>query len=176
MMKERSERPAIFTVGLLRHDGDKRMGAPHRLGAGQPKPGPRGESGVAYDSARGRVVFFGGSHMVADTWEWDGTAWKDVTSAARPSPPKHHCDGLRQRAGTGRPLRRIRRNERHALADTWEWNGTSWQDVTTAVSPAARAAHGMAYDSRRGRTVVYGRRELRRRGRLRPGRGLRHAR
>ena len=40
-------------------------------------------------------------------------------------------------------------------AGTWEWDGSRWQlrDVT---GPSARAAHGMVYDSRRHRIVLFG--------------------
>jgi hypothetical protein len=40
--------------------------------------------------------------------------------------------------------------------DTWEFDGTNWQQVFPATSPSPRAFYGMAYDERRGTTVVYG--------------------
>ena len=45
-----------------------------------PGPLPRGSHAIAFDSARGRVVLFGGSggYRLADTWEYDGTAWVEV--------------------------------------------------------------------------------------------------
>src|SRR5690348_272451 len=42
-----------------------------------------------------------------------------------------------------------------ALADTWEWDGTRWQQKLPAVAPPARTGHAMAYDSIRGRTVLF---------------------
>jgi len=42
------------------------------------------------------------------------------------------------------------------LADTWEWNGKNWVQIKPATSPPARWLHGMAYDSARGRTVMFG--------------------
>jgi hypothetical protein len=41
--------------------------------------------------------------------------------------------------------------------DTWEWDGTTgiWTQVAT-TGPAARKGHAMAYDSQRGRTVLFG--------------------
>ena len=38
---------------------------------------------------------------------------------------------------------------------TWEWDGTTWR-MRDAVGPSARAAHGMVYDSRRRRVVLFG--------------------
>ena len=42
------------------------------------------------------------------------------------------------------------------LADTWEWDGTNWIQRAPATSPTARAGHAMAYDSIRGRVVLFG--------------------
>src|SRR5262249_14172263 len=42
------------------------------------------------------------------------------------------------------------------LADTWEWDGTDWTQRATASSPPARYGHVLAFDSARGRTVLFG--------------------
>ena len=42
------------------------------------------------------------------------------------------------------------------LADTWEWDGTTWTDRTPATSPPARAEGGMIYDRYRKRIVLFG--------------------
>jgi hypothetical protein len=42
------------------------------------------------------------------------------------------------------------------LSDTWEWDGTSWSQVTTQNAPAPRFWHAMAYDSHRQRVVLFG--------------------
>ena len=36
---------------------------------------------MAYDSARGKTVLFGGwdGHRATDTWEWNGQRWAEVT-------------------------------------------------------------------------------------------------
>ena len=43
-------------------------------------------------------------------------------------------------------------------ADVWEWDGVNWSLRTPAggVAPPPRSYAGVAYDVRRGRTVVYG--------------------
>ena len=75
-------------------------------------PSARTGHALAYDSARGRVVLFGGfdssGNVFSDTWEWDGDAWTDVTPSG---------------------------------ANT---------------SPSARNNHALAYDSARGRVVLFG--------------------
>jgi hypothetical protein len=43
------------------------------------------------------------------------------------------------------------------LDDTWEWNGTAWTQVNlTGTKPTLRRQHAMAYDSMRGRVVMFG--------------------
>ena len=42
------------------------------------------------------------------------------------------------------------------LADTWEFDGTTWIERTPAAQPSPRRGHAMAYDSARGRTVLFG--------------------
>jgi hypothetical protein len=43
-----------------------------------------------------------------------------------------------------------------ALNDTWEWDGSQWTRDWTAAAPAPRAAQSMAFDSGRGRMVLFG--------------------
>ncbi len=54
----------------------------------KPTTSPRGLWGhaMAYDSARQRVVLFGGysqGHR-ADTWEWDGKNWTQIKPTTSP--------------------------------------------------------------------------------------------
>ena len=41
-------------------------------------------------------------------------------------------------------------------SDTWEWNGTVWNPRVTLVKPAGRWGHGLAFDSKRGKAVLFG--------------------
>ncbi len=120
---------------------------------------------MAYDSARGRVVLFGGYYadwqghfqFFADTWEWDGDTWVQKTPATSP-PARYNLamayDSARGRVvlfggysydGTG-----------HRLADTWEWDGDTWAQRTPETSPPARDRHALAYDAARQRVVLFG--------------------
>jgi hypothetical protein len=50
-------------------------------------PLPRADAAMAWNNARRRLVMFGGffgSSLLADTWEWDGSAWS-VIDASGPS-------------------------------------------------------------------------------------------
>jgi hypothetical protein len=40
------------------------------------------------------------------------------------------------------------------LGDTWEWDGATWRQ-SAVTGPSPRALFGLAYDSTRGRTVLY---------------------
>ncbi|HKQ97094.1 MAG TPA: kelch repeat-containing protein, partial [Candidatus Polarisedimenticolia bacterium] len=47
----------------------------------------RNAHAMAYDSARERVVLFGGAdaeRVRNDTWEWDGVAWTQVAATGPP--------------------------------------------------------------------------------------------
>jgi hypothetical protein len=121
-----------------------------------PGPSRRAEASIAFDSARGRVVLFGGytvrggeRQRLGDTWEWDGTRWMLVASTG-PSPrnsPAMTYDARRRRVvlfgGSG------------ATSDTWTWDGVSWQQLETNEVPG-RFNAAMAYDEARGVVVRFG--------------------
>ena len=47
--------------------------------------------------------------------------------------------------------------EYRSKGDTWEWDGVNWIERTfSGPTPPARAWHQMAYDSKRGVTVLFG--------------------
>jgi len=111
---------------------------------------------MAYDSARGRVVLFGGggnSYLLGDTWEWDGSSWTERTPSVSPS--ARFASAMAYDAARGVVVL-FGGSDATDLADTWEWNGTIWAQVTPAVSPTARYSSAMAYDATRGRIVMFG--------------------
>lgn len=119
-------------------------------------PLPRHSHAMVYDSVREVVVLFGGlnggnsrdSVEFGDTWEWDGTAWKQVADTG-PSPRMGHAmvydsiRGVTVLFGRG------------GSTDTWEWDGVAWTQVADK-GPSVRGRHGMAFDSLRGVTVLFG--------------------
>jgi hypothetical protein len=110
---------------------------------------------MAYDSARGRAVYFGGGNSStgynARTWEWFGGKWNLASSSgsARAYPMLAY-DSARQRTvmygGFG---------DSGYLGDTWEWDGATWTQRST-TGPGGRYYGSMAYDSLRQRTVLFG--------------------
>ena len=126
----------------------------------------RSAASMVYDSARGRIVMFGGytpavagvssSATLGDTWEWDGTGWISVTTAIAPTPREGHAmayDSTRHRVVLygGELYSGVT-----SLDDTWEYDGTSWTLLEPAHSPPGRAFAAAAYDSARHRVVLFG--------------------
>ncbi len=83
-------------------------------------PDPRTDSGMVFDSRRGRTVVFGGLAF-----------------------------GVNPRAGNAAP-------GHYASNDTFEWDGQVWVKRNPAHRPPAMSGFGIAYDSVRGRTVIFG--------------------
>ena len=134
-----------------------------------PSPPGRSEHAMAYDSARKRTVLFGGVRLINstpvnsdDTWEFDETgAWRELVLATRPSPRRRHAmayDAKRKRVvlfgGTSAEVL----NSGAKLNDTWEFDGTAWQQWTPTDDnvPSARQGAGMAFDVKRGVIVLQG--------------------
>ncbi len=112
--------------------------------------------GMAYDSARGRLVLFGGIAVdrMDDTWEWDGRDWLERSPAHRPAPRTGH--GLAYDSGRGRTLLFGGRGALGRLSDLWEWDGVDWVFVAADPGPAPRTRHAMAFDGTRDRLVRFG--------------------
>src|SRR5262245_54514259 len=76
---------------------------------------------MAYDAARGRVVLFGGSFAngtySADTWEYDGQAWRLRVTTNRPSGRGGHA--MSYDAARGRVVL-FGGSASTTLRDTWE--------------------------------------------------------
>jgi len=118
-------------------------------------PSARYWSAMAYDSGRDRLVLFGGwaSGSLGDTWEWDGSTWTQRAVAGPPARSRHAMtyDATRGRVllcggwtggYIGTPVH-----------DTWEWDGTSWQQLAT---DGALTEGSLAFDVDRGRAVLAG--------------------
>jgi hypothetical protein len=123
-----------------------------------PATSPPGRSmhAMAYDTARQRVVMFGGfAQGVAlnDTWEWDGTDWNRVFPVF--SPPARGEHAMAYDAARARLVLFGGRCREH-FGETWVWMGNTWIRKATRVSPPPRCGHAMAYDAERRRVVLFG--------------------
>ena len=120
-------------------------------------PAARAFSAMAYDSARGVTVLFGGgtnANNLADTWEWDGFTWSQRMPLT--SPPA--LAGAVMAYDSARHVSVLfgGSTSTGATSATWEWDGANWTQRTLVVSPPARVWAAMAFDSSRGRMVLFG--------------------
>ena len=126
-------------------------------------PPPRWGHRMVYDTLRNRIVTFGGRSPTTtananDTWEWDGTTsnWLQVFPSASPNARAFYSmvyDENRHRVviyGTQSGSVVSGGNQ------TWEYDGTTWAQVVTATTPPGLETPAMAYDKRRGVTVMFG--------------------
>jgi cysteine-rich repeat protein len=124
------------------------------------RPSARHEAAMIYDSARQRLVLFGGldpdGAALGDTWEFDGTTWTKMTPAM--SPPARWSSGLAYVAGSGAHsvLFGGANGSTGNFGDTWNYDGVTWSSITLTPHPQARADHVMAWDSARNVVILYG--------------------
>ncbi|MBL8755338.1 MAG: hypothetical protein JNK15_18710 [Planctomycetes bacterium] len=140
------------------------VGSPTLIGW-SPLVSGRRDHAMAYDSARHRVVLFGGFcglHLgsipvyFGDTWEFDGVSWLQVATPVSPPPQSEHAMAY----DSGRGVVVL-----YGGGQTWEYNGVTWSLSSTSTSPpqvvsgcglTGRTAHAMAFDSARARVVLFG--------------------
>lgn len=123
-------------------------------------PPPRFDAAFAPDPGRGQLVLFGGvddDGPRADTWIWEAGAWRDAAPAA--SPPARYSPTLARQAdgarlilfggsdgGTATP----------AFAETWAWDGVTWQELAPPTSPPPRDRHALVDDPEAATILTYG--------------------
>jgi O-antigen ligase/tetratricopeptide (TPR) repeat protein len=123
-----------------------------------PAAGPSARWGhaLAYDSARLRVVLFGGAGgdgALGDTWEWDGASWSERRPAV--SPPARHGHAMAYDVARQRVVLFGGHGASGNLSDTWEWDGSNWTQRLPATHPSPRAGgSALAYDVARRRSVL----------------------
>ncbi|MBA3460065.1 MAG: hypothetical protein H0T46_08905 [Deltaproteobacteria bacterium] len=116
------------------------------------RPPARSSATLVYDEKRNVSVLFGGADAqnatpLNDTWEWDGTTWKQRMTPATGTPDarfEHMAayDPRRQKVllfggrGSGR------------MSDVWEFDGVlgTWVRIAPAINPVGRNGSGFALD------------------------------
>ena len=113
---------------------------------------------MVYDSQRQKIVVFGGysGGLLDDTWEFDGFSWTAVSTQHRP--PARYLHAMAYDSARGRVVVfGGTTGGNNAIGDTWEYDGADWTEVTPASgSPSARWSVHAAYDSTRGKVVLFG--------------------
>ncbi len=166
----------LFTSSAIRPPLGARIAVSDRTGLDSPSAGiitqvarPRwreravfdhptrtGRHSMATDWARGRVVAYGGVGLT-DPWEWNGSRWLPTAPLTQRPPPLRGF-GMAYDAARGRTVIFGGFGSGEEInGRTWEWDGARWFDVTPpSGNPPPRALFDMAYDSRRGRVVLFG--------------------
>jgi len=117
---------------------------------------------MAYDALRNRTVIFGGkagSSRLLDVWEWDGSAWTDVTPQGSPAWGPDARDG-HSMAYDPRAERVVLHGGETAsgcMQDVWSWNGTEWTIhlPQSGSVPSARTGSQLFHDSGTNRLLLF---------------------
>lgn len=119
-------------------------------------PDGRAHYAIAYDQARQQVILFGGTdgqRSFNDLWAWDGTRWTEIETDGGPSP--RDAMAMAYDPGTESILLFGGRTGQQNLDDFWRWNGARWEEINVE-RPEGRSFAEMAYDTDRGRMVMFG--------------------
>ena len=128
-------------------------------------PPPRWGHTMTFDAAQGRILLFGGAVQTGgfyqDTWAWDGANWIELHPQTSPPPRRNHAtayDSVRSRivlfGGYG-----FDGTQRVYYNDTWEWDGTNWQQRSSLLTPRGRTDHALLYDAMTQQTMLIGGRD-----------------
>lgn len=129
------------------------------------EPSARNSPGMAYHEATRRTILFGG--MIGLDWPnvgahgetlaWNGSGWTQLNPGGsvpfkRFETPLTY-DSARKRIVMHSGAAIEWSPDVHHIPGTFEFDGTDWFQVSLS-GPIARHAHGLVYDSARGRTVM----------------------
>jgi hypothetical protein len=110
---------------------------------------------MAYDSARGVTVLYGGfdGAYSDETWEWDGETWAPREVEGGPGPRIGHA--MAYNVDRAAMVLFGGNHGSQRFDDTWEWDGASWTERDVS-GPVARRGHAMIYDRGRATVVLFG--------------------
>ena len=130
--------------------------------AGAGAPEARYGHRMVYDSARGRVVMYGGTRnldgsVLSDQWDYDAAthAWTRQALSINPGPRSDFAFAYDSRRAA-LVLFGGSRSGRPTLGETWVYAGGAWKIVPSPRSPSSRTAPVAAYDAFHGVTVLAG--------------------
>jgi hypothetical protein len=108
------------------------------------------DAAMAYDSARGRIVVFGGRSSPTafsnSTWEYNGSQWHQMTPTG--SVPSARYGHSMVYDSTRHVVVLFGGQTQTSLSNgTFEYDGLSWTQRSPTGAPAARKGHAMTYDS-----------------------------
>jgi len=128
-------------------------------------PSGRYRHAMAFCPATGKSYVFGGqdskAEMLDDLWEWDGSAWSQISSAARPSARGNtamaYDPSRKSLILYGGTTETSVQTDTQGLDDTWEWqSGTrKWTQLHPASTPGTVFGHGMVADTARAKVLLF---------------------
>ena len=126
-------------------------------------PGQRRAAAMAFHPGTNQLIMYGGlaatpSQVLNDTWRF-GANWLQLNPPGSTPPRWGHQMVTNTATGAILTFGGRSPNISGLANDTMEWNGISWVNVPTPSAPSPRFLYGMAYDSNRNVTVLFGGRD-----------------
>lgn len=125
-------------------------------------PSPRTEHAMTYDSSRHVTLLLSGSSDAysdsGETWAWNGETWTrlDVQAPSKRFESTMVFDTWRAVGVLYGGAAAYPSVATYAVTgETWEWDGAKWE-FRESGDPGKRQGHAMAFDSKRGVTVLFG--------------------
>jgi hypothetical protein len=122
-------------------------------------PPARSETLLAYDAATSQLVLFGGENGIAnfdDTWVWTGADWIRQTPSTSPAARFGATMGYDPSTSQLLLFGGVDPRTNTLLGQTWEWTGTTWNQLSPPTSPPARQFSSLTYDSSTNQFVLFG--------------------
>jgi len=143
----------VYDSGGTSETWEWSAGSWERVAVAGAGPSARSGAALAFSSREAGVLLFGGDvagQPLVDTWLWNGSQWRQL--AAGPGARAQHamCDSAAGALMFGGHIGNV------DLGDTWVHAISTWRLLQPRVSPPARRGHVLAFDSRRGRVVMFG--------------------
>jgi uncharacterized protein (TIGR03437 family) len=129
--------------------------------AGSPKPAPRFGHTVVFDSARRRLVVFGGqaAGFFSDVWAYEisANAWRQL-SRDDAGPSRRYGHSVIYEPGRDRMIISHGFTNSGRFDDTWSFdlNGNTWRNISPSSGrPLRRCLHHAVHDSINGEMLLY---------------------
>jgi hypothetical protein len=97
-----------------------------------------------------------GGNFSDEFWSLSNNTWTQLTPAVMPSARRYSNIGVDTFNSQILLYGGQDGSSTTALDDTWQWDGTTWQQLAPSVSPGGLMWHGMTFDVLRNLTVVFG--------------------
>ncbi len=130
------------------------------------RPQARSAHALAFDAARKTSLLFGGTSgnnvALGDTWQWNGAHWTQACTqppCVQLQPPARFAHALAYDSARNVIVLFGGQQGGTLFDDTWEWDGARWFPKKVpdgTITPSARSRHAMAFDAKRGKTVLFG--------------------